>query len=578
MTAEAPRIWTVDDTPSSRFPLYTRGNVGEVFPTVVSPLTWSLLGNEAELGWRDAYRDIGVSVPRDFAETADGTKVILGVFGGYCYLNLTYLRLLAVRTPGLAVEQLDQQIFGESDAPPYEKRAGDASIVASLRLGRGTVRTLRTKSLPALEADKAEVRAWLSALPDPDRASDEALLDVILGFRPLFRRLFQRHIAISFLTNTGPAVLAQICERQLGDPTLPNRLLAGLGSVESAAPSAALWELARRVADEPILTAAFDNGLDGLLARLEREPGTAAFLEQFRDFLSEFGSRGPNEWEGSSPTWGTSPELALAAVDRMRFTELSHAPADQQARLAHERAIATANARQRLRAPARRFFDLALQSAHVFSQGRERSKTTIIRAIHGARVAQRELARRARERGGPDTLADCWLVTIDELSGYVKDPTAFIDVIDERRALRDKLAARVPPFVFEGRIPPVETWDRRDTPVDTTEAGTELRGIPGCPGVARGRARVVLDPADPRGLAPGEVLIAPITDPAWTPLFVPAEAVVVDVGAQLSHAVIVSRELGIPAVVSVTGATARIPDGALVEVDGDRGVVRVLEV
>jgi pyruvate,water dikinase len=72
------------------------------------------------------------------------------------------------------------------------------------------------------------------------------------------------------------------------------------------------------------------------------------------------------------------------------------------------------------------------------------------------------------------------------------------------------------------------------------------------------------------------VLVAPITDPAWTPLFVPAAAVVVDVGAQISHAVIVSRELGIPCVVSVTGATRRIPDGALVEVDGDAGTVTMV--
>jgi pyruvate,water dikinase len=68
-----------------------------------------------------------------------------------------------------------------------------------------------------------------------------------------------------------------------------------------------------------------------------------------------------------------------------------------------------------------------------------------------------------------------------------------------------------------------------------------------------------------------------MTDPAWTPLFVPAAAVVVDVGAPLSHAIIVSRELGIPCVVSVNEATQRIPDGALVEVDGTTGVVTVLE-
>ena len=83
------------------------------------------------------------------------------------------------------------------------------------------------------------------------------------------------------------------------------------------------------------------------------------------------------------------------------------------------------------------------------------------------------------------------------------------------------------------------------------------------------------DPAAPGDLAPDEVLVAPITDPAWTPLFLAAVGVVVDVGAQMSHAAIVSRELGIPAVVSVAGASTTIPDGVLLTVDGDEGTVTV---
>jgi pyruvate,water dikinase len=86
-----------------------------------------------------------------------------------------------------------------------------------------------------------------------------------------------------------------------------------------------------------------------------------------------------------------------------------------------------------------------------------------------------------------------------------------------------------------------------------------------------------MDPADAVDLEPGEVLVAPITDPAWTPLFLPSAAVVVNVGALMSHAVIVSRELGIPCVVSVEDATSRIPNGALVEVDGTAGTVTILE-
>jgi pyruvate,water dikinase len=109
-------------------------------------------------------------------------------------------------------------------------------------------------------------------------------------------------------------------------------------------------------------------------------------------------------------------------------------------------------------------------------------------------------------------------------------------------------------------------------------AGDELTGISGSPGVVRGTARIVLDPADPTALDPGDVLVAPFTDPSWTPLFMTAGGVVVDVGGQISHAVIVSRELGLPCVVSATEATGRIPDGATIEVNGDAGTVTVVDV
>jgi pyruvate,water dikinase len=100
--------------------------------------------------------------------------------------------------------------------------------------------------------------------------------------------------------------------------------------------------------------------------------------------------------------------------------------------------------------------------------------------------------------------------------------------------------------------------------------------MPGCPGVVEGIARVVLDSHDPSALEPGDILVAPITDPSWTPLFVPAGGVVVNVGAMNSHAVIVSRELGVPCAVSVVDATKRIADGAMIELDGGAGTVTIL--
>jgi rifampicin phosphotransferase len=133
----------------------------------------------------------------------------------------------------------------------------------------------------------------------------------------------------------------------------------------------------------------------------------------------------------------------------------------------------------------------------------------------------------------------------------------------------------MPPFAFESQLPGPSTWPLRTDRRPGDGLGP-LVGIGVSSGVGRGKARIITDPADPRGLEPGEVLVAPLTDPAWTPLFLAAAAVVVDVGALQSHAAIVARELGIPAVVSVDGASRRLVDGDEIEVDGDRGIVTVL--
>ncbi|MEZ5256485.1 MAG: PEP-utilizing enzyme [Ilumatobacteraceae bacterium] len=213
----------------------------------------------------------------------------------------------------------------------------------------------------------------------------------------------------------------------------------------------------------------------------------------------------------------------------------------------------------------------------MYAPGRERSKTNCILVAHEMRLPLREWGRRLVERGAFDHIEQVFMLTDDELDAAVADPAAFTEIVREREAYYLSLFEVEPPFVMVDQPPPMSDWPTRDTSTTVAAVGTTLTGISGCPGVAVGRARVVLDPADPRGLEPGEILVAPHTDPAWTPLFVTAAAVVVDVGAQITHAVIVSRELGLPCVVSAIGATRTIPDGALIEVDGALGTVKVLE-
>ena len=218
-----------------------------------------------------------------------------------------------------------------------------------------------------------------------------------------------------------------------------------------------------------------------------------------------------------------------------------------------------------------------INSSMAWLPGRERTKTNNIRHIHEMRVAMRELGRRLVERGAFDEIEDFGFLLPSELDVVVSDPHSLTEVLRQRRAEYVGLQELIPPFVVVGSAEGPATWPRRDAVnVDQLRSGDTLQGMPGCGGSAEGIARVILDSNDPSALEPGDILVAPITDPSWTPLFVPAAAVVVDVGAVMSHAIIVSRELGIPCVVSATDATRSIPNGARIRVDGDTGVVTIL--
>lgn len=571
----ADRIWVVDNEPSEKYPIYTRGNVGEVFPEVVAPLSWTLGAIPgSEQGWRDAFERFGAFDRDEFDPDEIET---LGCFGGYAYLNVSISRIFAVRTPGLTPELMDQSLFGTSEAPPYRPRVTDESTAHTERIQQTMQWILTQEELPELVDDQQMVERTIAERPDFTSLSEREILRWARDHMGEFRQLFSRHIFISYCS-TVPVGIIQNVANEIGDPTVAMKLVAGVGGVDSAAPSWAMWDLSRQVTASPVLSKAFDGGVAGLRDRLANEPEAEKFLSDFADFLDRFGSRGPNEWEMRAPTWGTRPELALAAIDRMRRAPDGAAPQSHFDERVAEREALTAQISEALSAnpEVQGQFLAAVRAAGVFLAGRERSKTTVIRFVHQARLAFHEIGRRMVDAGHFDRVEDFGLLRDDEYDAFLDDPASFRDTIRERDDLYEKLQLMEPPFIVDGEVPPLEQWQSRaDVRVPQARPGEVLAGIPGCPGKATGRARVILNPDDPTALEPGDVLIAPITDPAWTPLFVPAAAVVVDVGAQISHAVIVARELGIPCVVSVTHGTQRIPDGATITVDGTTGTVTV---
>lgn len=576
--------WIPDQEYKPQYPFRTRANAGEVIPEPPSPAGWDLVWDKSGCvaGWYDcAVNRLGIG--REELDPNPDNVEWIGLIGGYAYLSATWIRVWGERTPGLSAAAIDQAYFGEHpDVPVYKHEPWHDNPHTTEAMVKWLGRVMGDMDQSELEDSRLAAHAIRAARPNFATMTDPDLLAYAIKYRPMCRTMFDQHINQSAAAAIGPGAIGAICAA-VGRPDAAMQLLAGFGDVDSAVPSYAMWDLSRRACASRSVNALFEAGPTGLNARLRAstEPEAVGFCRAFDEFLAEFGSRGPNEWDLMAETWETQPDLALTLVDRMRVAPDEGSPRKNNAEREAQRKRVEEEVAALLSGDADTLaqFRAACASAHTYVPGRERSKTNIIRVIEEQRMAMRELGRRAVGRGDVATPPDMCLLFEDELQSYCAGTLAGVrELTAARKAHHDWLLTLEPPFILNGPPTPNTTWPKRaDRVIEKVLVGQVLHGAPGCSGVVRGRARVVHTPADPTLLEPGDILIAPMTDPAWTPLFVPAAGVIVDVGAALSHAIIVSRELGIPCVVSVTGASQRIPDGAIVEVNGDAGTVTIIE-
>lgn len=568
--------WITDSATSERFPFYTRANSGEIAPFPMSPLCWTLVWEHGtNPGYVDGYVRWGSHEPGEFA----GVNTPFACFGGYVYHNWSLVRLMGERSPGMSAQLMDDAFFGgHPGIPPYEPHPDDDRPDLTERV-QSTIDTLfGAERLPdELDDDRAKALANRAARPDLAAATDAELVERALDMSPLVAEFFEPYVIYGTASSFALGTLAPLCADL--DPSLPGRLLSGVGDVDSVPPSIAIWELSRMVAASSTLTAAFDEGVDGLADRLAGLDDGDAFRAALDEVRHEHGARGPVEWDAMSPSWETDVDLVLALVDRLRWAGHDQSPEVRRARIAADRAEAESAVRAHLTGndEALGALDLGLHLATMYVPGRERTKLTEMMTVHEVRVAMHELGRRMTERGIVDAPDRVFMLMDHELADFVADPDSFAEEIRRRFDRFQDLKSKQEPLNIYGEQPDIDSWPERSAGAEPVAVGDVLTGTAGGPGKVVGRARVIDDPSDPRGLEPGDVLVAAVTDPAWTPLFMSAGGVVVELGAPMSHAMIVSRELGVPCVTAVTGAAKRIRDGMLLEVDGGRGTVTILD-
>jgi pyruvate,water dikinase len=594
--------------------VWTNANVTEALPDVVTPMAWSV--------WQRVFGDFLYPLMRRLGLHPD-RRPMAALIAGRAYLGVRALQDL-VQPFGLTLPGDVTTYFGGMQ--------GDLSLPLTTSVRPATPRApllrwslLQPKRLlrlgkqaawllPGLIGQRRLIRRWgerviaSGARTPPARLSDEQLADYPFALLRLAakgegQRTWAAGAWMGIAAVGGTAALFTLARRWLGDDGhgLANRLLAGAEGMNSAENGLELARLAAWARPDSALKAALlaPGGFSTLEPKLAALPRGPEFLVRWSTFMDRHGHQARGGMDIFQPRWSEMPDFVLEMLRVYLEQDEASNPLAAQARRRMERAALLADLCRRLRNPLKRW--LLLLTARLARRGlvqRENVKNDGVRLIALLRRAAFETGDRLVARGQLRERGEVFFLRIEELRPALCGDPGF-DVAATVAPRKTEFARHRllhPPPVIVGcfqpdaaesaledsrRGPPAGAQVRLDATKPHSSFGVchsrFLKGVPVSPGCVTGRARVILqaDAAEP--VRPGEILVAPYTDPGWTPYFLAAAGIVVDVGGLLSHGSVVAREYGLPAVVNVGQGTTLIKTGQLIRVDGDRGAVTILD-
>jgi pyruvate,water dikinase len=560
--------------------IWTNVNIGEVVPDVMTPITWSIM--QSLLGVVGSiFRLVGADVTR---------APLAGLVAGRLYSNAN-TSLAAVRPFS----------FLHKGLPDLARALGGDLVEAY----RQAPLTLSLEDLPDLGFRWPKyILSWPRILFDlithlprrgdasmarlKNRTDELVRLDLGAMSAPelthfcirLFREAFKDWDLLYFAAQMAVLpVFKKACRDWLGesDLTLGGRLFAALGGMPDAEAGLALWRLAVLAHADGDTEAAVssEKSWPEVRSRLRLTEHGRKFLTAWDAFMTEHGHHCRGELELFNARWSETPDYILGLVRGYLRSMGQSDPLENQRRLAEERERLTVQCRARLKNPIKRWiFSHSLRRAQELTVYREKLKSQVVRQFAFTRRVLLVLGQRLHEQGGLSCRDDIFFLEVSELEPVTTGGASFDwrERIESRRREYEKNLKLNPPRIVNGRFDPnAPAW-----PVANADAKF-LTGIPVSPGIVTGPARVILRADDYEQVLAGEILIAPFTDPAWSPYFITAAGLVVEQGGILSHGSIVAREYGLPAVTNVLSATRIIRTGDLVQVDGNRGRVSVLK-
>lgn len=568
--------------------LWDNSNIAESYGGVTTPLTYSFARRAYEEVYRQFCRLMAVP-PARVADNAHVFRCMIGLINGRVYYNLlNWYRVLAM-LPGFTVnrrfmeqmmgvkeplpEELLRELQGASAADRFKDALNFGATISGLIVNHFTLPSRIRQFYARLN----------HALRPPAPPLEEARPDELAtAYQELERQLLTRWdapLVNDFFAMIFYGVLRKLVAKWCGDAdgTLQNNLLCGEGGMISAEPARRVKELAAIAAKHPALAKTLcDAPMEEALAAVEPAPEFAA---AYKEYLAQFGDRCLDELKLESATLHDDPTALLRSVGHLATREPEAKPVGQGNIEATLRRDAEARINETLRGRLLRRAVFRWVLRHARARVRERENLRFERTRLFGRV-RRIFVAMGQQFAARDLISgpgDIFYLELGEILGYchgtatTTDLKALVALRRAEFARYKSMAAPADRFETRGPVCHGQSYER-PTPT-ASDAASDWKGIGCCPGVVRGAVRVVSDPRQ-AVIKPGEILVAERTDPGWIMLFASAAGLLVERGSLLSHSAIVSREMGIPSIVSIPGITRTLATGDWVEMNGSTGSVK----
>ena len=579
--------------PDGTLNIWDNSNIAESYGGVTTPLTYTF----ARRAYEEVYRQFChlMSVPSARIEAnASVFHCMIGLIQGRVYYNLlNWYRVLAM-LPGYAMNRrFMEQMMGVKEPLPDElvRAIGKASTAARVKDGLAFVRSLAGLVINHWTL-ASRIRKFYARLNDalrpPDPPLERARLDELAAvYQKLECQLLTRWdapLVNDFFAMIFYGVLRKLTANWCGDTagTLQNDLLCGEGGMVSAEPAQRVQQLAALAARQPEFV---QKLCAAPIAEIERELGRVPdFAAAYQAYLAKFGDRCLDELKLESATLHDDPTTLLRSIGHLAQRAPLSKSTSGTGIETQLRSRAEARVVESLRGrPLRRLiFDWVLRNTRARVRDRENLRFERTRLFGRVRRIFVAAGIEFHARGLLESPGDIFHLELEEFLGYCAGTAASRD-LKALTALRRAEFARYremapPPDRFETRGPvgEIKTFYARTQAGTASAVDGEWQGTGCCPGIVRGPVRVIVDPRNAM-LKAGEILVAERTDPGWIMLFASAAGLLVERGSLLSHSAIVSREMGIPSIVSIPKITRELADGHWVEMNGSTGTIKRIQ-